>query len=56
MLVKGATGDEYIDGLLQKRSNSISNALELRLSCTITINMDQRTRASLLHVQHQAIN
>ena len=25
---------KYLDGLVQKRRNSIANALELRLSCT----------------------
>ena len=28
------TLDEYIDGLVQERHNTIANALELRLSCT----------------------
>ena len=26
--------DDYFDGLVQERRNSIANALELRLSCT----------------------
>ena len=33
-LLSDSQWDIYIDGLMQERSNSIANALELRLSCT----------------------
>ena len=34
MMTEHTTEAGYIDGLMQERSNSIADALELRLSCT----------------------
>ena len=34
MMTEHKTEAGYIDGLMQERSNSIADALELRLSCT----------------------